>query len=77
MTDLGKQVWDLGTSLTRAHAEMALSGRSGPIRLVYLLWHGDELIGICGTKERAEQEADSIGRALRTEIRIEAREVHS
>jgi len=72
MNDLAKDVFDLGMRLNQAQAEMLRAPQT-----VYLLWKGETLMGICGTKTRAEQEAEDLGHGLGEVIRIEARVVHS
>ena len=78
MTDLGKHVWDMGTALARAQAEMAAQSapKAGTV-LVFLVWDGAMLLGVCGTMERAEKEAEAFEHLLHRPMRVDAREVHS
>jgi hypothetical protein len=76
--DLAKQVWDDASALARAQIKLAQTVEAAP-RVVYLLWScienddGDVLLGVCGTLQRAKQEAEK----LRLTVRIESRVVHS
>ena len=82
MNDLAKQVWDDASALARAQIELAQTVEQAP-RMVYLLWQGTTLLGVCGTERRANQEVSEYNN-LRNEagcdsvvIRIEKRVVFS
>jgi hypothetical protein len=74
--DIAKQIWDLGTAMNVAAAQQFRQAELQH-RVVYLLWRGEVVLGVCGTRTRAEQEAEDLGHALNEVIRIEPRMVNS
>lgn len=77
MNDLAKQIFDDASAQVRAQAELAHAVEQAP-RVVYLLWHHNTVIGVCGTMARAEKEGVEYAKLKAgTVIRIEPRVVHS
>lgn len=79
MTDLAKDLWDLGAAMNRAHAEIFehYGERVIPdVDRVYLLWCGDTVLGVCGSLEKAETIQQEAQQHFTEPLRIEARRVH-
>lgn len=77
-TDLGKELFDFASTLVRAQSAMVQRSVLRPNRpVVYLLFHGEIVLGVCGNRDRADREAEELGHAFNAVIRIEPREVHS